>query len=64
MNDPGFLGFGGRLDAFIAVFPNIGDAVRNPLRVLLDAGHHIGEDRRAAGAGDGDGEQIGKSDRL
>src|SRR5215469_13138567 len=52
MLDPGFLRLRGCFYSLAAVFPQIGDAVDDPVDVLLDRHDHVAEDRGAARAGD------------
>ena len=42
------------LDRCVVVSAHIGKAVGDPVDMLLDSGEHVGEDRRAAGSGDGE----------
>ena len=41
---------------------HVGKTLRDPVDMLLDRHRHVGQDRRAAGAGDG--EQVRKSGNL
>ena len=48
------LGLGGGLDGRVAVLAQVGEAVGDPVHVLLDGHDHVAEHRRAARAGDGE----------
>src|SRR6516162_84518 len=50
--DPGFLRLRGRFYARAAPLAQIGDAVGDPIDMLLDRHDHVAEDRGAARAGD------------
>ena len=53
------LGVGIGLDPLETLFLHVAHAIGDPLHVLLDGLHHIGEHRGAAGAGDD--EEVGKA---
>src|SRR5437867_12241556 len=52
VRDPGFLGLDGGLDHRAAVRAQEGDALGDPVHVLLDRHDHVAEHRGAAGSGD------------
>src|SRR5204862_1433858 len=52
--DPGVLGLDGGVDRNEVSRPQVGDAVGDPVDVLLDRHEHVDEHRRAAGSGDGE----------
>src|SRR5882757_3386459 len=59
VGDPLFLGPLLRLDRLEAVLAYVGDAIADPVDMLLDRDDHVRQHRRAAGAGDE--EEIGKA---
>ena len=54
VRDPCRLRLGRRFDGRVSVRAHVLDAVRDPVHVLLDRHHHVGEHRRAAGPRDGE----------
>jgi hypothetical protein len=56
---PGILCLGRRLDRLEVLCPQVGEAIGDPVDVLLDGDHHVADHGRAARSGDG--EEIRKA---